>query len=91
MEECFDECNVQHAIWDDECLLANSADVITQLQYHIIGNLTRNEDYELIAFHHKLSIEEVVNQIKTIEHSLKLSSQMLKSGDKNYVYDCSQF
>jgi len=77
--------------WFDDCLLANSADVITQLQYSIVSDRISGESYDIIAEHHGISTKEVGHQLVLLREALNMSYEMLRHGDKEHVYDCKHF
>jgi len=77
--------------WFDSCLLANSADMVTQLQLSIVGEKMKGTSLAVNAHFHKLTEEECVHQLNLLRDSLELSYDLLQSGDKNYVYDCNSF
>ena len=83
--------DVEDCILEDECLVANSADVITQLQYSILEGISEELSFSEISINNGLSKAECRDQMGLIRNALVLSSKMLKSGAKKYVYDCECF
>ncbi|RLA61773.1 MAG: hypothetical protein DRQ78_08460 [Epsilonproteobacteria bacterium] len=78
-------------IWEDTCLLANSADMVTQLQYKIAKKMRFGVSLEDIAYSLHLSIDEVILELNQLRNSLEISSRLLQDGDKEANYDCSSF
>ncbi len=83
--------NVNDCILEDECLVANSADMITQMQYSILDGISSKKSMSEIAINNGISKAECKNQLFLIRDALILSAKMLKTGAKKYVYDCECF
>lgn len=84
-------CPIKEQIWKDDCLMANSADVITMVQYEIANDMRVGDDMESIAFNNNMTMEELGYQISELNKALVHSKNLLESGDKKYVYDCANF
>jgi len=83
--------NIEDCILEDECLVANSLDMISQLQSSIMDGISRDLSLNEISINNGLSKKECFHQIFLIREALILSSKMLKTGAKKYVRDCSYF
>ena len=77
--------------WFDSCLLANSADMVTQLQLSIVGEEMKGTSIAVNAHMHQLTETECIHQLSLLRDSLELSYSLLQSGDRDYVYDCKNF